>query len=290
MESDKSYEVIIKSKYPELSKSEKKVADFILLKGYDIAKMSISSLAKQCAVSEPTVMRFATHIGFSGYSDFKLKLIKDWGVKDSQNSESSLLVDLYIDENDNLEDIPAKMIYTTIRALNDTLNIIDVSTYKKAVEVITKAKVIDIYGVGNSGSIANDFMNKLMRIGLNVRALYDNHLQQISSLSLTKEDVAIAISHSGSTKDIVDTLKLAKQSGATTIALTNYKASKITEFADLVLCTGDFETTFYTETMVSRISQLAIVDMLYMGILLSDFQKYTSQLNKVNRLVKGKNY
>lgn len=290
MESDKSYEVIIKSKYPELSKSEKKVADFILLQGYDIAKMSISSLAKQCAVSEPTVMRFSTHIGFSGYSDFKLKLIRDWGIKDSQNSESSLLVDLYIDKNDNLEDIPVKMINTTIHALNDTLNIFDVSTYKKAVGAITKAKVIDIYGVGNSGSIANDFMNKLMRIGLNVRALNDNHLQQISSLSLTKKDVAIAISHSGSTKDIVDTLRLAKQSGATTIALTNYKASEITEFADLVLCTGDFETTFYTETMVSRISQLAIVDMLYMGVLLSDFQKYTSQLNKVNMLVKKKNY
>lgn len=290
MESEQSYEIIIKSKYPELSKSEKKVADFILSRGYDIAKMSISNLAQQCAVSEPTIIRFSTHTGFKGYSDFKLKLIKDWGIKNSQNIEPPLLVDLYIDKDDRLEDIPVKMINTTIHALNDTLSIFDTSTYKKAVEAIAQAGIIDIYGVGNSGSIANDFMNKLMRIGLNARALYDNHLQQISSLSLTKTDVAIAISHSGSTKDIVDTLELAKATGATTIALTNYKASKITEFADLVFCTGDFETTFYTETMVSRISLLAIVDMLYMGILLSDYQKYTAHLNKVNRLVKEKNY
>lgn len=290
MEPDKSYEIIIKEKYPELSKSEKKVADFILLQGYDVAKMSIASLAKQCAVSEPTIMRFSAHIGFEGYSDFKLKLIRDWGMKDSQSVETPLLVDLYIDKNDKLEDIPVKIVNTTIHALNDTLNIFDLSAYKKAVEAIAQAGLIDIYGVGNSGSIANDFMNKLMRIGLNARALYDNHLQQISSLSLTKKDVAIAVSHSGSTKDIVDTLRLAKAAGATTIALTNYKASKITEFADLVLCSGDFETTFYTETMVSRISLLAIVDMLYMGVLLGDYQKYTSHLNQVNRLVKKKNY
>ncbi|MBO0455674.1 MurR/RpiR family transcriptional regulator [Enterococcus hulanensis] len=88
----------------------------------------------------------------------------------------------------------------------------------------------------------------------------------------------------------VDTLKIAKEAGATTIALTNYKASHIAKYADIDLLTGDHETTFYSETMISRMSLLSLVDMLYMGVLLSDYKKYTSILHKINLLVENKNY
>lgn len=290
MDIENSLESRIKSSYARLGKSEQKVADFVLLHGPEVARMSVASLAIQCGVSDPTVVRFANHIGFDGFSDFKLELMKDWGQKTVRDNPAPLLVDLYVKPDDRLEDIPAKMVNTTIRALTDTLNMMNQSAYRQAVAAIVNAGIIDIYGVGNSGSIANDLMNKFLRIGLNARAFDDNHLQQISSLSLNKNDVAIGISHSGSTRDVVDTLKLARESGATTIALTNFKASKITEYADIELLTGDFETTFYSETMVSRISLLAIVDMLYMGVLLSDFERFTAHLNRVNRLVENKNY
>ncbi len=290
MEKENTFEMLIRNKYAQLSKSEKKVADYILLHGYDVTQLSISAFALQCGTSEPTVMRFAAHIGFDGYTDMKLKIMRDWGKQTSVENLSPLLVDLYIDKDDKLGDIPAKLVGLTIRALNDTLNLLSLPSYTRAVAAIVKANKIDIYGVGNSGSIANDMMNKLLRIGLNAHAYQDNHIQQISSLGLTSEDVAIAISHSGSTRDVVDTLALAKKSGAVTLAITNYKASKIAEFSDIVLYTGDFETTFYSETMVSRISQLALVDMLYMGVLLSDYERYTAHLNRVNVLVEGKNY
>lgn len=280
----------IKSAYARLGRSEQKVADFILLRGPDAARMSVATLALQCGVSDPTVVRFANHIGFSGFSDFKLELMKDWGQKTVRENPLPLLVDLYVNADDRLDDIPAKMVNTTIRALTDTLKMMDLAAYRQAVTAIVNAGIIDIYGVGNSGSIGNDLMNKFLRIGLNARAFQDNHLQQISSLSLTKRDVAIGISHSGSTRDVVDTMKLARESGATTIALTNFKASKITEYADIELLTGDFETTFYSETMVSRISLLAIVDMLYMGVLLSDYETFAGRLNRVNKLVEKKNY
>jgi len=290
MESENTLESRIKTAYARLGKSEQKVADFVLLHGPEVARMSVAALAALCDVSDPTVVRFANHIGFEGFSDFKLEVMKDWGKKTVQESPSPLLVDLYVTPDDRLEDIPAKMINTTIRALTDTLKIMNIPAYRQAVAAIVNANIIDIYGVGNSGSIANDLMNKFLRIGLNARAFQDNHLQQISSLSLVKTDVAIGISHSGSTRDVVDTLKLARESGATTIALTNFKASKITGYADIELLTGDFETTFYSETMVSRISLLAIVDMLYMGVLLSDYETFTARLNKVNKLVESKNY
>ena len=290
LEKENTVEMLIKTSYAQLSKSERKVADYILLHGYDVAQMSISAFAQQCGTSEPTVMRFAAHIGFDGYTDMKLKIMKDWGKRTSGENTSPLLVDLYINKEDKLGDIPAKMVGLTIRALNDTLGLLSLPSYAKAVKAIGNANKIDIYGVGNSGSIASDMLNKFLRIGLNARAFQDNHIQQISSLGLTGKDAAIAISHSGSTRDVVDTLALAKKAGAVTIAITNYKASKIAEYSDIVLCTGDFETTFYSETMVSRISQLALVDMLYMGVLLSDYERYTAHLNKVNLLVEGKNY
>jgi DNA-binding MurR/RpiR family transcriptional regulator len=289
--SERTFEDKIKTVYNHLSKSEKKVADYVLEHGHEVTRLPLTDLAQKSQVSEPTVVRFTKRVGFSGYSDLKLSIMKDWGKKTvTQDNNASLLIDLHVNKDDKLEDIPGKMIHITMKALQDTLRIIDISEYLKAVKSLSEANIIDIYGVGNSGSITNDLMNKLMRIGLNARAFNDNHLQQISATHLTKDDVAIAISHSGSTKDVIDTLKIAKENGARTIALSNYKASEISKYADIQLFTGDFETTFYSETMVSRISQLAIVDMLYMGLLLSDYSKYTNRLDKINLLVEKKNY
>lgn len=291
MKNAESYEYKIKNMYNTLRDSEKKVADYILLNGYSVSQMTLANLSKEVGVSEPTIIRFVKGIGFSGYSEFKMELMKDWGRESvSEVLDSDLLVELHIGEDEKIEDIPSKMIGMTIKALEDTLKIIDIDNYQKAITMIKAANIIDVYGVGNSGSIANDIMNKLLRIGLNCRAYSDNHLQQICASHLTKDDLAIGISHSGSTIDTVNTLKIAKNSGAKTIALTNFKASAISEYADITLYTGDLETTFYSETMVSRISQLAIVDMLYMGILLSNYKLYTKRLDKVNILVKDKNY
>ena len=105
-----------------------------------------------------------------------------------------------------------------------------------------------------------------------------------------KNDLAIGISHSGETKDTVDAIRIAKESGAKTLVLTNFKASVITKYADIVMFTGDTESSFYSETMSSRMSQLAIVDMLYMGVVVSDYRKYTKRLDKINNMTIGKIY
>lgn len=291
MNSNESYEYKIKNMYNTLSSSEKRVADYVLLNGYSVSTMTLANLSREIGVSEPTIIRFVKRIGFSGFSEFKMGLMKDWGRESvTENSNSELLIELHINGNEKMEDIPSKMIGMTIKALEDTLKITDLDNYKRAIKMIKTSNIIDIYGVGNSGSIASDIMNKLLRIGLNCRAYSDNHLQQICASHLTKKDLAIAVSHSGSTMDTVNALKIAKESGAKTIALTNFKASAISKYADITLYTGDVETTFYSETMVSRISQLAIVDMLYMGILLSDYGLYTKRLDKINLLVKEKNF
>ena len=291
MNNNESYEYKIKNMYNSLRASEKKVADYILLNGHAVSTMTLAQLSKEVGVSEPTIVRFVKNIGWDSYSEFKMELVKEWGRESGTHpSGRELLVELHIDKNEKIEDIPAKMIGMTLKALEDTLKIMDLDHYKMAIQMIQEADIIDVYGVGNSGSIASDMTNKLLRIGLHCRAYADNHLQQICASHLTPKDLAIAISHSGSTMDTVNVLRIAKEAGAKTIALTNFKAAAISEFADIILYTGDVETAFYSETMVSRISQLAIVDMLYMGILLSDYDGYTKRLDKINLLVKGKNY
>lgn len=291
MKNVQSYEYKIKNMYNTLRSSEKKVADYVLLNGHSVSTMTLAKLSQEVRVSEPTIVRFVKSIGCNGFSEFKMELMKDWGRESVvQKSDSELLVELHIDKNDKVEDIPEKMIGMTIKALEDTYKIIDIDNYKKAIKMIKSANIIDVYGVGNSGSIASDIMNKFLRIGLNCRAYSDNHIQQICASNLNNRDLVIAISHSGSTIDTVNALKIAKESGAKTIVLTNYKASTISEYADITFYTGDSENTFYSETMVSRISQLSIVDMLYMGILVSDYDLYTKRLDRVNLLVEEKNY
>lgn len=288
-EKDATCKETIKACYGQLSPTEKKVADYVLENGHDVSQMTLSELSKRIQVSEPSILRFAKSIGFDGYSGLKTQMIKDWGKESSAAEAAKPLIDLHFNPNDQLKDIPEKMIGITVNALRDTLGTLDIGAFSEAVRAIARAERTDVFGAGNSGSIALDFTTKLLRIGLNARYYADNHLQQLACLSLGKKDVAIAMSHSGSTTDTVNTLRLAKEAGAVTVSITNYKASVIAQYADIKLLTGDHETTFYSETMVSRTSQLAIVDMLYMGILLSDYQKYTTQLDKTNLLVASKN-
>ncbi|MGX7196475.1 MurR/RpiR family transcriptional regulator [Enterococcus olivae] len=289
MENNQLYSEIIKLKYNSLSKTEKKVADFILDTGYQVSEMALSELSGTVGVSDPSVVRFTKALGFKGYSDFKSHVLRDWG-KESSSSDTKKFVDINFSPNDTLDSIPEKIIRNTIQGLEDTLKIFNTTSYQEAVKAILQAQRIEVFGVGTSGSIALDFVSKLIRIGLNARFFTDNHLEQLSCVSLSKNDVAIAISHSGSTIDVVDTLQIAKEAGAKTIALTNYKASHISKYADIELLTGDHETTFYSETMISRTSLLSIVDMLYMGILISDYENFTSRLHKVNILVEKKNF
>ena len=191
---------------------------------------------------------------------------------------------------DKLSTVPDKMISMALNALEDTRRMLDARSYEKAVRALASARLIDVYGVGNSAAVAQDMVVKLLRIGLACRAYPDSHLQQICASALQPGDVAVGISHSGATRDTVDALAMARAGGAVTIAITNFKGAEILRHADIALLTGDVETAFYTETMFSRISQLAIVDSLYMGVMLQDFERFSGALEGVNRMVSRKVY
>lgn len=279
----------IKTNYKNLSKSEKLVADYILKDLGDITEMTISELANEIKVSEPTIIRFTKSININGFTQLKLKASKDLGSNQMNANDNYFLHNFEVSKEDQITDIPNIIYNKTTKALDETINMLNIDNYSNIINCLAKANNIEIIAAGNSGAIAHDLMSKLIRIGINAHYSSDNHIQDLNILSLKANDIVFAISHSGSTTDIVNSVKLAKSNGQTTIVLTNFKASQITKYADYVLNTGDFETSFLSETMTSRISQLMLIDMLYSGLIISNYDKYSKQLEKVNKMVATKN-
>ena len=202
----------IMSGYGDLRKSEKKAADYILKNMERAAELSIDRLAEAAGVSQPTVLRMLRAFGFSGYKDFKYQLVSELAQSEAeQQGEAEPMFGYTLRKQDTLEEIPSYMTATAAGMMEETLKNFSVKTYRKTVEAIRKARLIDIYSVENSGVAAQDLLAKLLYLGLPCRYFSDSYYQRISAGSLTDEDVAVGISYSGASKDTVDAMRTAKR-------------------------------------------------------------------------------
>jgi DNA-binding MurR/RpiR family transcriptional regulator len=282
-----SASVHIQSLYPNLRKSEQAVADYILADIPRLLDQSVQAAALQIGVSEASLMRFAKQLGYCGFRELKLRLAEEVGRMAHQQASP---IDLTISPDQNLADIPSKIISQTVRSLENTLNIIDLNELERAVLALMRARRIDMYGVSDSASIAQYAMNKFIRLGMRCLVYSDAHQQTMAAITLSRQDVAIGISHSGRTKDTVEALKNARNAGATTICIANFGTSRITKYADIKLLTASFEANFPGDTIVSRISQLAIIDILFTGLFLKGYSKYKGLLAMVESALQDKVY
>ncbi|MGE5557090.1 MAG: MurR/RpiR family transcriptional regulator [Bacillota bacterium] len=278
----------IKSRYPSLRNSEKKAADHILNHPETVIKLTLQDVSAIAGISEASVLRFCRKLGYQGFSDFKLKLALEEGERGAAGP--ARLYKVQVSRDDRLCDIPKKVVASTVNALEDTLRVFDLDEYKRALHALEKTACIDFYAIANSAVVADDALNKWIKLGKRCHVFTDPHLQIMSALSLKEGDVAVGISHSGRTKETVDALKAAHKAGAVTICITNHEASEITEAADIKLLTSGYETEFFSETMVSRISQLAIIDMLYMGLILLDYDSAVQKIRNLNEALAEKAY
>ena len=171
-----------------------------------------------------------------------------------------------------------KIFHSGIQALRDTLTVLDPKALAKAVDIFHKAKRIEIYGIGSAAPIAEDAHYRMLRIGLDAKAVTDSHVQAISA-SLADPSVAtLTITHSGATHETIAATRLAKETGAKTVVITNYARSPIQAYADIVLFTMARETLFRTEAMTSRIAQLCVLDALIATLALADYDRATKTL------------
>jgi RpiR family transcriptional regulator, carbohydrate utilization regulator len=165
--------------------------------------------------------------------------------------------------------------------LHLTLNIMNSDVLEQAVSVLNAARKIDFYGNGGSGVIAMDAHHKFIRTGKNSSAYSDTHMQLMSASQLTEKDAAVFISHSGTNKDLLDVLSVAKENGAVCIAITNYATTPLSKQADLVFYTVSEETAYRSEALSSRIAQLTIVDLLFVNFMMKNKDRVQDSIQKI---------
>lgn len=279
----------IEAGYGDLRRSEKQAADYILSHMEEVADLPLDRLAYSAKVSQPTVLRMLKALGFNGYKDFRYQLVAELARETDREKPDQIMYGYTLSGQDALEEIPIKMAATTQRMMEETLKNFSGKSYQKAVQKLKKARLIDIYSVENSEVTAMDLLTKLLYLGLPCRHFSDYYFQRISAGSLTSEDVAVGISYSGESKDTVDVMRTARKAGACTIVITNFRDSTIAKYADILICTSQ-EQFFYGDAIFSRTTQLLIVDMIYMGIIASDYERYVEQLNRCEKVVREKAY
>lgn len=272
--------------YPSLRSAERAVAQY-LRDHSDAAELTVHQLAQATHSSEPTVIRLSRKLGFSGYRELRYVLRHP---ATEYHPPFDPLEGFDLNPWDKPEDIPGKAVGGAKSMLDDLLTCLDRTSLHKAVDLLTAAGLIDIIGVENSMVPAMDLFTKLSYLGLHCRITADAYLQQINTGHLGNKDVAIAFSYSGSSRDTIKALQLAKAQGAHTIAVTNASDAPIRNWTDVILLVGRGERTIYGNAIFSRVSHIALVDMLYMGVILSDYGRFAAELDRSGKYIQDRGF
>ncbi|HWR22881.1 MAG TPA: MurR/RpiR family transcriptional regulator [Feifaniaceae bacterium] len=282
--SEREPALIIKMKAlrPSMSRAEQQVVDYIISNPETVIYLSVAGLAESSGVSDATVVRACRSLGLNGYQDLKVTLAQDI-VTPLQSIHEEITA------TDSTSTIIDKVFQGTLHALNFTHDTLKVEAIEQAAEAMMHARIVVILGLGNSHSVAIDLQHKLMRLGILSTAFTDSHMQAIATAQLTPDDVVFAISHSGSSMDIVDSTRLAKDNGVKTISLTNIGVSPLSKITDIQLYTASKETQFRIVALSSRIAQMTIIDVLY-TVLASRLPDSVGSFHRIEKALNKKKY
>ncbi|MGW6537992.1 MurR/RpiR family transcriptional regulator [Streptomyces sp. NPDC055051] len=246
---------------PSMTRSMQRVAEAVAGDPAGCAALTVTGLAELTGTSEATVVRTARLLGYPGYRDLRLALA---GLAAQQQSGRAPSVTADIAVDDPVADVVAKLAHDERQTLADTAAGLDTVQLGAVAAACATARRIDVYGVGASGLVAQDLVQKLLRIGLVAHAHSDPHLAVTNAVQLRSGDVALAITHSGSTGDVIEPLRVAFEHGATTVAITGRPDGPVSQYADHVLTTSTArESELRPAAMSSRTSQLLVVDCLF---------------------------
>ncbi|GAA3446690.1 MurR/RpiR family transcriptional regulator [Planomonospora venezuelensis] len=251
----------IRAVLPSLTPAARAIAHRILDDPGLVARSTITEFSAISGTSEATIVRTARALGFAGYSQLRFALA---AAVASQAPERLVPGDLGPD--DPLTDVIAKVTRAESEALADTAAQLSPDTLDAVVGAVSAARRVDVYGVGASGLVAVDMAQKLMRIGLSGHAFTDAHLAVTSAALVRPGDVVVGVSCTGETPDVLGPVRVARKAGATTVAITNNPRSSLAGLADHVMVSAGRETAFRPGALASRISQLLIVDCVFVGV------------------------
>lgn len=271
----------IRELYQELTSTEQKIADYIMEQDVNVSILSVAELAALVQTSPPSIVRFAKKLGYTGYQEMKIGLARDAVRQDTQQDKVYEAVTIH----DSTKDVIYKIGKENMNAIEETISILDEETMTKAISAMIQAHNINIFGVGASGLVGLDLQYKLMRINKRASMYMDSHTQLSSSIHLGKGDVAVGISHSGKTLETYKSMEAAKKRGATTISITKYGKNPLGDLADINLYTASVEKSLRTGAIASRIAQLTIVDILFIGIARNNYNEISKYIQTTREMV-----
>ena len=267
---------------PSLTPAEERVASKVLADARGASDLTITELAQAASTSETTVLRFCKRLGLKGYPQLRLSLAAESAMPREQRMAGS-----DISAGDSIDDIIAKVAAVDSSAVEETAQQLDRVALKSAADAVARSTRVDIYGIGASAIVGTDLQQKLHRIGVVSFAWNDPHIALTSATLLTRQDVAIGISHSGATTETIESLSVARRRGAPTVALTNFPLSPRAAAADSVLTTAARETSLRSGATASRIAALTVVDCLYIAVAQRDLPRARKAVADSRRAVAG---
>src|SRR5690606_20472230 len=262
-----------------LRKSELKAAEQVLQDPAQVMHSSMADLAHAVGVSEPTIVRFCRALGGGGFQDLKLRLAQSLAAGPSFGQFA-------IPEDDSVGDFDMKIFDTTLHTLIEVREALDVNALQQAITAIARAQRVEFYGFGASGAVAADAQHKFFRLLLTAAAYSDPHMQAMSAVTLKSTDVAICISQSGRSKDLLTTANLVRETGATLITLCPSQ-TPLAELATINLAIDVQEDTEIYTPLTSRIAHLVVIDVLAMGVAMSRGPTLVNHLKSVKRSLRS---
>jgi RpiR family transcriptional regulator, carbohydrate utilization regulator len=251
----------IRGLLPSLNEQEQKVGQYVLDHPDEVIHLAMVDLAERCGVGDTTIFRFCRRVKTDGYQDFKIALAQELNPRDSLVYEAVVA-------GDTAAVAAQKAIAGDVKALEDTLRVLDLEALDRAAVALLAARRVDVYGSGGAAVAAQELQYKLLQVGVRAIPHTDAQMQLMSAAMLSPNDVAVGFSHSGTAPDVRQALMKAKERRAVTVAVTNHPASPIARLADISLCTAAQEAAARDYPLGARVAQVGLIDVLYTCLML----------------------
>jgi RpiR family transcriptional regulator, carbohydrate utilization regulator len=265
---------------PTLSAAQRRVAETVLNRPHAFIDSNVWELARRAGVSEPTVVRFCRTVGANGFQDFKIKLAQSLVAGVSH-------LDMGVAADDDAAAYSQKVFDTVIASLIAVRNQLDSSQLERAVDVLARARTIEFYGFVASGAVAVDAQNKFFHFAAPCVAYTDLHMQLMSAAALSPHDVVVAISHTGRTRELLESVRLARESGATVIGVTP-AGSPLASVCSMVIDVEVRENTDVYMPTLSRIAHLLVMDVLAVGVALRGGAQAAQRLRRMKSALQAR--
>lgn len=262
----------------QASGAEKAVIKYLIENPENGVNCSVHELAEITFSSPSTIIRLCKKLGFKGFKELHKSLLYEIALRQSTNLEKGK----EITKEDSLESIVDKVTYKNIVSLEKTRKLIDLDILEKCVDLLIKSHTVCLFGMGSSLLVAKDAYLKFLRMNKSCLISEDWHAQLLQAKNIKKEDVAIVISYSGLTEEVLRCATQVKQKGAPMIAITRFEDSPLSRMADYNLSVAATEFIFRSGAMSSRIAQLNIIDILYTGFLNRQYESSLTQFQRTH--------